>query len=235
MKTSAILAMLLFAACGDDQKAGSDASVQVDAPKVVPATITISGKAIDPLKNSADKSLAGVTVTANKVSDDSEVATATTGADGTYTLSVTTGGAAVDGYVKASLATYTDTYLYPPGVLEGDFANASINMLTPDSIQLLYTVAGVTQDAAAGSVSMELTDAAGGFVSGATITTDPAATYRYGNPPAGKVSSGADGIASALNAPVGNVTLNAMVDGGTFKSHTIKVRANAFTTTIVTE
>jgi len=235
MKSSAFLAILLFAACGDDIKGGATDATHVDAPKVIPAMVTVSGTAIDPLKPTADKTLAGVTVTANKVSDDSEVATATTGADGTYTLTITTNGVAVDAYVKTTLATYLDTYLYPPAPLDGDFPTADINMLLPASAGALYMAAGVTPDPAAGSVSMKLIDDTGAPVQAATITTDPASTYRYGIPPISPVHTDAGGIASALNAPVGAMTVNAMVDGGTFKSHTIKVRAGVFTTTLITE
>jgi hypothetical protein len=87
----------------------------------------------------------------------------------------------------------------------------------------------------AGTVTMELTDATGAFVADAMITTSPASTYRYGNPPAGKTMSMTDGIASALNAPVGAMSLMATKTGATFKTHSVNVRANAFTTTIVTE
>jgi hypothetical protein len=85
-----------------------------------------------------------------------------------------------------------------------------------------------------GSIAMEVLDAAGMPVTGATISTTPAGTYRYGNPPVqGNTATIADGIAADLNAPPGPVDVSATKTGTTFHSHTVKVFADSFTTTIV--
>ena len=46
-------------------------------------------------------------------SDNSQLATTTTDAQGDYTVMVTAPGPAIDLYVKGSVATYLDTYFYP--------------------------------------------------------------------------------------------------------------------------
>ena len=228
MRTSAILAIFLFAACGDDGKGNT----QIDAP-MQGQTIKISGTAKDALSMGT---LTGVAVTANKTSDDSVVATTTTAADGTYTLTVPFDGTSLDGYVKASLDMYTDTYLFPPAPLTADFSAAAVNMLKPGVITGLYGIAQVTQDNTKGTITFETVDATGALVAGVMVAASPSTgTIKYGNPPSTTaVMTGADGIASVLNAPPGTVTLSATA-GGTFHAHPVKVVAGAFITTLLSE
>src|SRR6476661_10306894 len=108
MRTTLVL--VLICACGSDKKSNNpdgngsdvDAKVFMDAPVQVPAMITISGVATArSLQGTAPE--AGVTVGAYKSSDEATpVATAMTDAMGKYTLTITTNGMALDGFVKAS-------------------------------------------------------------------------------------------------------------------------------------
>jgi hypothetical protein len=241
---SALLTLLVsVVACGSsgggnnpDSNNQVDAKVFHDAPPNVPAMITISGTAAEPsTTGGADTPLAGVVVEAHKASDDSLVTMATTDAQGKYSLTITTNGVPVDGYLKATLAQYGDTYLFPPAPLIADFTMGSVNMLKPGTVGLLYTVAGVGQMSGKGTVALEVLDATGTPVDGATITTNPAGTYRYGNPPLQQNTAtvNGNGIAADLNAAPGSIDVSATKAGTTFHTHTVKVFANSFTTTIV--
>jgi hypothetical protein len=227
LRTSAILAIFVFAACGDDGKA-----TQVDAP-IQGQTIKISGNAKDAVSMAV---LAGVAITANKTSDDSVVATTMTAADGTYSLTVPFDGTSLDGYVKATVADYADTYLFPPAPLAADFDAAAVNMITPAILTFLYGQGGVTQDTSKGTITMETVTATGGLVAGVMVAASPATgTIKYGNPPSKTaVMTPGDGIASVLNAPIGTVMLSATA-GGTFHAHPVKTFAGAFTTTLLSE
>jgi len=76
--------------------------------------ITISG-VVSERNTTTTTPKSGVVVTAYKASDDSVVAMATSDAAGMYSISVTTNGVALDGYLKATNTGDLDTYLYPPG------------------------------------------------------------------------------------------------------------------------
>src|SRR4051812_36105696 len=104
---------------------------QIDTPSA-PATITISGK-VSGRDTTTTSPLAGIVVGAYKASDDTLVAMGTSDAAGMYTITVTTGGVALDGYLKATNTGYLDTYLYPPTAVSADFAGASVNMITTNT------------------------------------------------------------------------------------------------------
>src|SRR3954454_17211325 len=95
--------VLLIAACGGsssnpggaDASGGADAQVFNDAPPSVPAMITIAGTAYDSGQNNSTP-LAGVAIALKSRSDDSTIASATSDAQGKYSLPVTTGGHVVD-------------------------------------------------------------------------------------------------------------------------------------------
>src|SRR5206468_5512643 len=88
-------------------------------PTSASPTVTLSGVA-EEIANGATKGLSGASVKAFKTGSATSVAEATSGADGTFVLKVTTGGTPLDGYVVghhdqgANNTKYLDTYLYPP-------------------------------------------------------------------------------------------------------------------------
>jgi len=195
--------------------------------------ITISGTAASKgLSGSMNES--GVVIAAYKNSDENTVvAMTTTDASGNYSLTVPTDGVALDGYLKATKSGFIETYLYPPAPLTADFGSASINMITSGNRDLAYNITGVSQGMDVAFIALIVSDGTNG-IAGATITTDPATTYRYNGtnglpaPISGNnasTSTQADGIAYALNVPPGEITLNATKSGLTFKSHAVKARA----------
>ena len=111
---------LIAAACG-----GDDAMPHPDAKLVAPI-LHVSGKA-EEYGASGTTPLAGVRIGGYRSSDENtEVTYTVTAADGTYALDLETGGIAIDGYFKATKDTYMTTYLYPPGLVDQDFANARV-------------------------------------------------------------------------------------------------------------
>ena len=240
--------VLLAAACGgssnttpiDGPGSGSgtpDApKVFMDAPVTVPATIMISGIASQQ-SISGPTPLAGVVVAAYKSSDPNTVVTmATTDNAGAYTLTITTNGMPVDGFLKATKTGNADTYLFQPAPLVADFTNASINMLDNNLYGLLS--GGDTTKAFA---ALEVLDAAGNLVAGAAVTSNPASAkvgYSSGTSPLPNymaTATAADGRAFLQGVPTGTVSVSATKSGSTFKTHSVTSVANAFITTVITE
>ncbi len=249
----ALLATILIAACGGGGGGGNgttdaaksiDAAQSIDAPKVfmdapptVPATIIVSGTANDS-GQSTSTPLAGVVVAFFKTTDETTpLAMQTTGADGTYSLTITTGGLVVDGFLKATKATFTDNYLYPTAPLQADFPMADSNLVSSSLFGGLALLTGyVSSD---GIVIATILDASNNPVMGATVTSTPASgEYRYsdGNgEPTATTSTNTDGVGFYINLPATqDITISAAKSGITFKSHVLKAHANALTTTIVT-
>lgn len=223
----------LLVACGSD---GDDAP-GVDGP-VVPATLVISGAA-EEISATGSSPVEGLLVQAFASSDEATpVAMAMTDATGNYSLTITTNGVALDGYLKATKTGLLDTYLYPPEPLVADFAGASLNMISPGTFDTLSgLLCRATQDAAKGTVALLVTDAADQPVAGATIASTPAATNTCYNgatglPSAQATETAADGVGYLFNV-TGEVTVSAQKAGSTFRSHAVTARAGALTTTVI--
>jgi len=233
---STLLLSLVLVACGSDPN-----TTQMDAPgSNFPATINISGTA-SARGISGSTPVAGVTIAAYNVSDENTpVVMTTTDASGNYMLAIPTGGHPIDGFVKATIAGYVTTYLYPPAPLTADFAGASVNMLTTSNFGLLSTISQANQQPGKGVIAVEVLDGsttAAMPVTGATVTSTPAGSpTRYtanGLPSATPTATSADGIAFLFNVAPGAVTVGA-TGTATFKSHAVKSFADQFTTTLVT-
>lgn len=228
---------LLFA-CGGDDGGGGGGGGQVDAPPSAPAMITISGTASK--RMGVDETPAeGAMVAAFKNSDpNTPVATATTDAAGNYSLTIETGGVAVDGYVKATLAGFLDLYLYPPRPLAADYAGASLNIVSQQTLDILHAVCqSGGEDTAKGSIALIVADTADAPIAGAAVSSNPMQgkdCYNQGDFPNPMATmTQADGIGYLLNVTAGEATVNATKAGTTFVSHSVTVRAGAFTTTLV--
>jgi hypothetical protein len=232
-----LLCLLFVAACGG----GGNDKPDVDAP-VAPGTVTISGTASSRGLGGATPE-AGVTIAAFSTTDENTpLATSTTDAAGAFTLTITTTGTAINGFLKATKSGFTTSYLYPPTAITGDLMMVPMNMLTTGNFGTLSTLAQANQQTGKGVVAMlvlsgpELTSMA---VAGATISTSPASMpYRYnggtGLPNTTAAVTAADGIAYAFNAPTGAMTVTASKSGTTFKPTMLSVHADALTQTIVT-
>ena len=261
MRLTILIAILGAAACGSSHASkapdapnggGSDANntmidapnqqvdASVDAPPA-PATITISGTANSRTANGAQP-VSGATIAAYNNTSSTAVATTTTNAQGAWTLTINTGGIALDGYIKASLTGYVDSYLYSEAPIAMDETNVPINMLTSGNYMLLSALANGGQTNNNGVIAIEVLDAplpGGNPIAGATITTNPAGSpYRYdagGLPNGQATATDTDGIGYGFNEAPGAHSVTAHKSGLTFKTHTVKAYALSLTTTFVSK
>lgn len=232
--------LFVLAACGGgDDGGGDDGPGMIDAP-TASAMITISGTASSRGLGGTTPE-AGVVVAAYASSDEATpLAMSTTDASGNYTMTITTNGTAIDGFLKATKSGFVDSYLYPPGPIVADLAMVPMNMLTTSNYGTLYAVAQTSQTAGLGTLGALVVSAAALTsppVMGATIQTSPAsAAYRYSGSnglPTATASTAADGIGFAFNVPVGALTVSASKSGSTFKTTSLKIHADAITQTII--
>lgn len=245
----ALHALVFVAACGgggsngDSAVDGStdnvDAKVFLDAPPNVPTTIALSGVAAE-RSLSGETAVAGVTMAAFASSNEgAQLASAMTDAAGMYALVVMTNGAPLDGFIKATKSGYLDVYMYPASPFIADSMDAGVNMMTATNRDFLSNLASGNQMAGKGLIGLQIRDAAGNPVAGATVSSSPASmAYRYtgsnGLPSGSATSTSADGVAFMFNVPSGPITISASKAGLTFKSHVVVARADMFTTTSIT-
>lgn len=225
-----LLPVLGLVACG-----GSDDPATPDSPPAA-QTITLSGNA-QTIGISGSDPAEGVLIEAFRNSADTTVViSATTDAQGNYSLTVETGGVALDGFLKATKSGLVDTYLYPDKPLGEDFDRASINMVDSSTFNLLAnTVCRAEQDPAKGAVAALVFDASDVAVAGATISSTPAPTdtcYNGGNglPDNNATATAADGIGYMFNI-TGEITVSAMSTTA-YPTHKVNARAGALTTTL---
>ncbi|MEO6773339.1 MAG: hypothetical protein ABI467_09970 [Kofleriaceae bacterium] len=241
MRTLAIV--LLFAACGSSGNGGedggnkpADARVFQDAPPNVPAMITIGGTALDNKASGPPVPLPGVAIALLRVSDDSMIATATSDAQGKYSMTVTTSGHVVDAYLEATISGYAPAAVFPAAPFQQDTPDADSNLITTANYAGLQFISG--QQAGMGFVVVGILDANAMAVAGAKVSSTPAGVYKYSDSngtPTGTTSTNTDGAAFFTNLAPGMVTISATKSGATFKSHAIKAAADTFTSSVLTE
>ncbi len=231
---AALLTLVAHVGCSSNSGTKTpDAPTQGSAA----AKITVAGTA--KAQGASATPLAGVAIAAYRNGDETTpLATATSDTQGNYTMDIETGGVAIDGYIKATIASYLDTYLYPPSPLAEDFTNASINVVNTQVVSLFGTFCGATIDLAQGVVAVEVASSTGTAVAGAAVASTPGATsYCYDGTTAGipdkmATVSGADGIAYMLGV-TGSASVTATKSGETFAAHTVNARPGTLTTTII--
>jgi len=178
-----------------------------------------------------------VTVAAYEEGATTPVAMTTSAADGTYTLTITTNGTPLNGYVLGTSSGKKDTYLYPAGPLTGDIDGATILMLTQAIFEAASNLAQGGQTDGMGWIGVQIYDGANTAVAGVTVSSSPTGTVRYnganGLPTASGTATMADGVAYIFNVAPGQVTVNATGGGMTFKSHAVNARADQVTLTLV--
>jgi hypothetical protein len=210
-------------------------------PTTAPATINVTGVA-EEIDQNGTTPLENVTVTARDAADaslDSDTSVATTGA---YALAIDTGGSPVNGYLHGTRPSgYKATYVYPPAPLATDLANIPVMMVSNTTYAFIPFIAGTeAQQGDEGLVGLLVVDCTGTPVAGATVTVsgaDPAnVRYPQGTtvPQDSSGATDASGIALVFNVPMGaSVTVDASTSAYEFEEHTINVRPDAITTTVL--
>lgn len=219
--TPFLLGTLAAAACSKSSTAPNNTGYECIGqayPTTAPASITVSGTVADFINGP----LSGATVYAFKTGTASAIDSATTSASGTFTMSVSTGGVPLDGYLKASKSGYIDTYAYPSAPLPGD-ATISVPVVTSGEFAVLAAQASATPVAGKGSIGILAVNCTGAAVSGATVTASSGTSpYDHGQ-----------GDFFVFNAAPGNVDVGATFQTHTFHGHTVVAVADAVTITII--
>ncbi len=221
-----------LAACGGDSS-GPDARFAClgqALPTTAPATIVMTGQAADIVTHGP---VSSAPVFAFRTGDTTTLAADTTNTPGFYSLTISTGGSPVDGYLRVTQSTYMTTYAYPAQPLRGDTVN-NILMVTPTEFSLLAAAAGITPQAGKAFVGVVVKDCTGAAITGATVTSTPGATVLYnvaGVPSSSATATATDGIAYIANVAAGNVTIMATASGHTLRQHEVNARADAITLT----
>jgi hypothetical protein len=220
------------AACGDSSgPAPGFECLGAPIPTTAPATVTVSGQI---RQNAlAPTALGSAIVLAFRVGATDTLAADTSNTPGFYSLSITTGGTPVNGYLRVTHSGFVDTYAYPSRPL---LADLSTNVLMPTSNELAFlgTAVGVTQAAGNGFIGVIVKDCNGTAIAGATVSTNPAGTVRYNSgstPSSTATSTSADGIAYVFNVTAGNVTVMANAGGNVLRQHIVNARADVVTLT----
>ena len=240
---SLLLVSCLMACGGGDDDAGGDGDGDGDgttdaAPGPdAPATVMITGVA-QTIMGTATAPLAGATIEGFARAGGAALGSTTSGADGTYTLTLTTGGAAIDGYLKGSSSGRLDTYLYPPRPVAADTTGATMLIINQATLNLLGGLAGTTQQASKGFIGLIVADAAGTPIAGAKVTIDPAGSAEIlyaanGLPNANADATDASGAVFIANTNTGDVTVDATMGSTDFHAVTVNARAGAITTTLL--
>lgn len=244
----ALESSLVVTACGGsssgsppatDAASGTDGAASDGGS--APGTLTLSGTAKE-ISTSGQVALAGVMLTAYNAADDSVLGTATSAADGTFSISVT--ATTIDGYLKATTPgtganAYKDSYLYPPATLTANYSGVPVFVLKVSTYDLVNgnLLLANNQSAQNGWVALLVEDAAAAPIAGATVTSTPAGQINYnasGLPSKSATSTAADGIAYDTNIAPGSVLVKAAKTGTTFTAHSIKVRPDVVTLTLIT-
>lgn len=243
----ALESCLAVAACGGSSSKGGPANDAAGADGAssdgsgTPGMLTLSGTAKE-ISANGQVAIAGVMLTAYNAADDSMLGTATSAADGTFSITVNAGSGGINGYLKATTPgtgqnAYKDSYLYPPVTLTANYTGVPVYVLKVATYTLANTLLGNGQTAQNGWIALLVEDATGAPVAGATVTSTPAGKINYNanNLPSGTATStAADGIAYDTNIAPGDVMVMATKTGTTFTSHSIKVRPDVVTLTLIT-
>jgi hypothetical protein len=244
------LVFTLLAACGGDSK-----STTTDAASNPPVD---SGSTIDTPSGGGTVTISGIVTQRQTIGDPTPVpdavvagyrngndttpeAMTTSNAQGMYTLTVSTAGGPLDGYIKATKAGLKDAYLYPPAPITAN-ADAPVNMVNQSTWDTLTGIAigSGGQQTTNGLIALIVVNGATADsmpIAGAVVTSNPPSTVRYNNGilPNGTTSTAADGTAFLLNVTAtAPVTVSATAPSVTLKSHSLTARANVLTTTLIT-
>src|SRR6266702_2746005 len=199
-----------LAACGGDSS-GPDARFAClgqALPTTAPATIVITGQAADIVTQGP---VSSAPVFAFRTGDTTTLAADTTDTPGFYSLTISTSGTPVDGYVRVTASGHITTYAYPAQPIPRDTLD-NISMVTPAEFSLLAAAAGITPQLGKGFIGVLVKDCTGTAITGATVSTTPAATVLYnvaGVPSSSATATASDGVAYVANVTAGDVTVKA--------------------------
>jgi hypothetical protein len=222
-----------LAACGSDSSgpaAGFECLGQA-LPTTAPTLIAVDGRITQNFVSQT--ALRGAYVFAFRTGNTTTLAADTSDTPGNYSLSITTGGTPVDGYIRVTDSTHLTTYAYPAVPLAAS-GTTNVFMATASEFSFLAGAAGITPVAGDGFIGMIVMNCAGTPIKGATVTSSPAGEVRYnagGIPSSSATATDSTGVAYIVNVAAGNVTVKATASGHTLRQHVVGAYADAITLT----
>ncbi len=208
-----LLLSVVLAACNNNN-GGAIIDAHVDAYQI-PATIKIGGTTTDQTSPGPLTPVSGATVTAYAMPDlTTPIGTSTTTSTGAFSMMLATNGAPISLVLKASSASYVDTYdaIY----LSSDDPVISLDMLTSTEYAAIYTTAGVAETPGSGMLDVHVTfgDEPEGqpiYAGGTTVVTTPRVGLDYVlNAPPGTIAITTTNASVDLTAYAGALTMGAI-------------------------
>ena len=203
-------------------------------PTGAPDPVTLSGTA-QTLSGTSAVPASGVAITALK-GDGSTLASATTDSSGAYSLSLPTGGHALDVHLSATKSGDRPTALYPATKLYMNTDAGLILIISQSDFDFVAQLSGENQSSSKAAIGMAVVDCEGNTLAGATVTTNPPGDVVYvsgGQPDTNATSTDSSGVALVFNVPAGDVTVAATVNGMTLRSHSVNAAAGVTTTAAI--
>jgi hypothetical protein len=249
MRTVVVTLVTALAACGSSNNHSSadapktaDAKMFMDAPpfmdapaaqaftcygKSQPTTaanpITVAGMTQE-LTTSGPMNVPMVTVAAYKVGTTAALSTVTSDSTGAFTTgNLNTGGAPLDGYIKASKGTtYRTTYLFTPNPLVANLMSTPVLMVSPGTFDTVAVVTGNTQDDQAnGALIVTVADCQLHPLTGATLSVKQGGNEVGTQYDLSQLSPTAAGFFLVFNVPDGQTQISATYQGMSFPAHTV--------------
>lgn len=213
----------------------------VTPPTTAPATIQFTGVVFDLVE---DGELPVGTARAYKASDDTLLGEGATGEDGSFTLSLDTGGVPLDVRLEVQIDGVAPVDFFPPTLSEDSFL--PVPVAKPLEIAAVYDSTSTTLTLDSATVAMAVLDCANQPIAGATLTADPAGdllTYimidELGELWFDETMTYDTGLATLLNAQTGkgpaSVTISGNVGSEALATNSrVKVRPGVMAVTFIT-
>lgn len=210
---------------------GDPSSCGAGLPTSAPPTIRIQGVV---WKYAAGMSgaAAGSTVDLIDIDAGSPRATTTTDAQGNFSLSASTGGAPIDGYVRVRTPGLLDSYEYPAVPFAAD-TSATVVIGDATFVDEVAALGSVPQDRSDAFLAVRVVGCAGQLLDGATVTVDPRGSSVVSYPTSSGTgtfgSSTSGGIAYVNNVDPGAVEIDGSFGTSPLRGHVVDARVGALT------
>jgi hypothetical protein len=199
------------------------------APTTAPERLPLDGK-VFAVDHYQVVPFAGATLTLHRRSDDTVLATSTTtAADGTYAMSATTGGTALDAYFTIAAPGEVPVRIDPGDPITTGYFG--LGLVAPAAeIARWYADAGASYTPDASTLIAIAVDCSQATIAGATMTVAPQAALTYydaghWDPAATSSDQGYALVARASSTE----TLTAVARGQSFPAHTVTAPASTLT------
>jgi len=198
----------------------------------VPSMITVAGHVLT-WNAVGGKPLAGANVAIYQSTGLSPVGSMATDNSGGFSIVVSTGGNAFDGYAQVTKQGYVDAYFQPEAPWTEDDTAEQIN--TTNALDQLDSACGVPAVNTTFTLFVEARDRADNPIVGAMTSIMPNATPCYltgGVPSTAGTETDSSGLSIYFNV-TGTVSVDASAGATIFNSHSVPFRSNTVTTTVV--